>query len=63
MAAHDALDRYHRRRDFTRTAEPRGAEPGAPGDRPCFVVRIHDARTLIGDQLVRSTSPPAGPSR
>lgn len=68
MAAHDALDRYHRRRDFTRTAEPRGAEPGEPGDRPRFVVQIHDARTLHfdfrleADGVLKSWAVPKGPS-
>ncbi|MFC5889959.1 DNA polymerase ligase N-terminal domain-containing protein [Kitasatospora sp. CM 4170] len=68
MAAKDALEHYHRRRDFSRTGEPRG-ERGAPSrEGPRFVVQIHDARTmhfdfrLEADGVLKSWAVPKGPS-
>ena len=62
----NALERYRAKRDFARTPEPSGAEPGAP-DR-LFVVQKHAARRLhydlrlqFGDSL-RSWAVPNGPS-
>lgn len=64
-----ALREYHRRRDFSRTAEPRGDDAAAgPGDAPSFVVQIHDATAthfdfrLEVDGVLRSWAVPKGPS-
>src|SRR3954447_11206591 len=42
------LRRYQEMRDFRRTAEPAGGEPGAPGGHR-FVVQRHRARRLHYD--------------
>ncbi|MGA5901084.1 DNA polymerase ligase N-terminal domain-containing protein [Streptomyces venetus] len=67
MAERDRLRDYRGKRDFDRTGEPRGA--GTPaGDRPRFVVQIHDASTmhfdfrLQVDDVLKSWSIPKGPS-
>ncbi|MFF8940530.1 DNA polymerase ligase N-terminal domain-containing protein [Streptomyces paradoxus] len=67
MAERDRLRDYRGKRDFDRTGEPRGR--GAPaGDRPRFVVQIHDASTmhfdfrLQVDDVLKSWSIPKGPS-
>ncbi|MFF6773087.1 DNA polymerase ligase N-terminal domain-containing protein [Streptomyces sp. NPDC012637] len=64
-----ALNEYHRRRDFSRTAEPRGGDAAAaPGEPPSFVVQIHDATAmhfdfrLEVDGVLRSWAVPKGPS-
>ncbi|MER5544123.1 DNA polymerase ligase N-terminal domain-containing protein [Streptomyces sp. NPDC002589] len=68
MAAQDRLRTYRGRRDFERTREPSGREPGAGGDAPRFVVQIHDARRmhfdfrLQVDDVLKSWSVPKGPS-
>ncbi|MGR4878671.1 DNA polymerase ligase N-terminal domain-containing protein [Streptomyces sp. LARHCF249] len=70
MAAKGALARYHRRRDFSKTAEPEGrlAEPSSNGS-PSYVVQIHDARSmhfdfrLEADGVLKSFAVPKGPSR
>lgn len=70
MASDDALTRYDRRRDFTKTAEPRGdrGAPSAGGGDPVFVVQIHDARRmhfdfrLEADGVLKSWAVPKGPS-
>ncbi|ARQ71813.1 DNA polymerase ligase N-terminal domain-containing protein [Streptomyces marincola] len=61
------LAEYHRRRDFSRTAEPGGS--GAPTDgEPRFVVQIHDASRmhfdfrLEADGVLKSWAVPKGPS-
>ncbi|MEU3852102.1 DNA polymerase ligase N-terminal domain-containing protein [Streptomyces sp. NPDC029554] len=67
MADRDRLRDYRGKRDFERTGEPRGSGTSA-GDRPRFVVQIHDASTMhfdfrlqVGDVL-KSWSVPKGPS-
>ncbi|WP_039931739.1 DNA polymerase ligase N-terminal domain-containing protein [Streptomyces viridochromogenes] len=67
MAERDRLRDYRGKRDFDRTGEPR--ESGEPaGDRPRFVVQIHDASTmhfdfrLQVDDVLKSWSVPKGPS-
>lgn len=62
---------YERKRDFTRTPEPRGEE-GASGranrDAPVFVIQEHDASTrhfdfrLEMDGVLKSWAVPKGPS-
>ncbi|MFI5977604.1 DNA polymerase ligase N-terminal domain-containing protein [Streptomyces sp. NPDC051452] len=68
MAAEDRLRTYRGKRDFERTREPSGQAAREDGDRPRFVVQIHDARRMhfdfrlqVGDVL-RSWSIPKGPS-
>ncbi len=66
-ATKDALADYHRKRDFSRTEEPRGRD-GRAGDEPGFVVQIHDASTmhfdfrLEVDGVLKSWAVPKGPS-
>src|SRR5918996_1314173 len=66
LAEADALERYRKKRDFSKTREPAGAAPAA-GER-LFVVQKHAARRLhydlrmqFGDTL-RSWAVPQGPS-
>ncbi|WP_151484434.1 DNA polymerase ligase N-terminal domain-containing protein [Streptomyces albicerus] len=67
MADKSALRAYRGKRDFDRTAEPRGRD-GSHGDEPRFVVQIHDASTmhfdfrLQVDNVLKSWSIPKGPS-
>jgi len=67
VATEDTLSEYRRKRDFARTAEPRG-EGGGPGPAPCFVVQIHDASSmhfdfrLEVDGVLKSWAVPKGPS-
>ncbi|WP_328336174.1 DNA polymerase ligase N-terminal domain-containing protein [Streptomyces violaceus] len=67
MAERDRLRDYRGKRDFDRTGEPRGRGT-PPGDRPRFVVQIHDASTmhfdfrLQVDDVLKSWSIPRGPS-
>lgn len=68
MTARRTVATYRRRRDFSRTTEPRGATRGPTGDRPCFVVQIHEASAmhfdfrLEVDGVLRSWAVPKGPS-
>ncbi|WP_407703373.1 DNA polymerase ligase N-terminal domain-containing protein [Streptomyces triticirhizae] len=61
------LTEYRRRRDFSRTAEPKGREP-ADDSAPRFVVQIHDASSLHfdfrleSDGVLKSWAVPRGPS-
>ncbi|MGW8764931.1 DNA polymerase ligase N-terminal domain-containing protein [Streptomyces sp. NPDC055815] len=68
MTARQTLATYRRRRDFSRTTEPKGGGRGRTGDRPCFVVQIHDATAmhfdfrLEVDGVLKSWAVPKGPS-
>ncbi|WP_077062652.1 DNA polymerase ligase N-terminal domain-containing protein [Streptomyces sp. MP131-18] len=61
------LTEYHRKRDFSRTAEPSGGAAGRGGE-PRFVVQIHDASRmhfdfrLEADGVLKSWAVPKGPS-
>lgn len=67
MSAKDPLAEYRRKRDFSRTREPRDGGP-RPGGEPVFVVQIHDAGTmhfdfrLEVDGTLKSWAVPKGPS-
>lgn len=63
-----STEAYARKRDFSRTPEPRGGGRRPSGKGPIFVIQKHDASTLhydfrlqIGDRLV-SWAVPKGPS-
>ncbi|MCF3182275.1 3'-phosphoesterase [Streptomyces polychromogenes] len=68
MTARRALARYHQRRDFSRTAEPEGRLAEPSGERPSYVVQIHDASSmhfdfrLEADGVLKSFAVPKGPS-
>ena len=46
MAAEPKLTRYRAKRDFSKTAEPEGAEKTRPSDQLRFVVQKHAASRL-----------------
>jgi len=62
-----SINTYQRKRDFSKTPEPRG-RARRPGKRPIFVVQQHDARTmhfdfrLEVDGVLKSWAVPKGPS-
>ncbi|MBX7466125.1 3'-phosphoesterase [Streptomyces sp. MAG02] len=64
----DGLSEYRRKRDFSKTAEPRAEAAHGKGRQPAFVVQIHDASTLHFDfrlevdGVLKSWAVPKGPS-
>lgn len=68
MAKHkdDRLERYHEKRDFSRSPEPKGG--GAARADPVFVIQKHDASSLHYDfrlevdGTLKSWAVPKGPS-
>ena len=63
-----ALKEYEKKRDFSRTSEPRNTARGRSGDMPSFVIQKHDASTLHYDfrlevdGVLKSWAVPKGPS-
>lgn len=68
MTPKRSLARYHRRRDFSKTAEPEGRLDEPSDSQPSYVVQIHDARSmhfdfrLEADGVLKSFAVPKGPS-
>ncbi len=66
--AHDPLHEYRTRRDFRRTAEPRGGGPSRRRGRPRWVIQHHQATSdhydlrLEVDGVLTSWAVPKGPS-
>ncbi len=66
-AASDSLAEYRRKRDFSRTAEPRGGRP-SPAPKLAYVIQKHAARNLHFDLrleldgVMKSWAVPKGPS-
>ncbi|TQE93452.1 MAG: DNA ligase [Spiribacter salinus] len=63
----DRLDRYRKRRDFSRSSEPTGVT-GSTSENPIFVIQKHDASNLhydlrlALDGVLKSWAVPKGPS-
>lgn len=59
---------YERKRDFSKTPEPRGGKAGSSGEGPIFVIQQHHASTdhfdfrLEVDGVLKSWAVPKGPS-
>lgn len=68
MTRERRLGRYREKRDFSRTAEPRGKDARRKRDAPVFVVQHHAARAdhydlrLEVDGVLKSWAVPKGPS-
>ena len=68
MTREQPLGRYREKRDFDRTAEPRGKGAHENADAPVFVVQHHAARSdhydvrLEVDGVLKSWAVPKGPS-
>ena len=62
------IEVYRRKRDFSRTSEPRGADVSEPANEPRFVIQEHAASTHHFDLrlevagVLRSWAVPKGPS-
>ena len=68
MAETKKLKRYHQKRDFEQTSEPKESLKKVSGENPIFVIQKHDASNLhydfrlqVGDVL-KSWAVPKGPS-
>ncbi len=68
MAQNDSLEKYHKRRKFAATPEPRGKVKRKKGKKPIFVIQKHDASHLHYDVrleidgVLKSWAVPKGPS-
>ena len=68
MAVDDRLKEYKKKRDLSKTPEPRGAKKKKKGGDPAFVIQKHDARNLHYDfrledeGVLVSWAVPKGPS-
>ncbi len=67
MGGNDKLKEYFEKRDFSKTAEPKGGKKKA-NQKPVFVIQKHDARNLHYDfrlevdGVLKSWAVPKGPS-
>ncbi|MBD3190266.1 MAG: DNA ligase [Candidatus Heimdallarchaeota archaeon] len=64
----DSLEEYNKKRNFTKTKEPKGIKELSEGDQPIFVIQKHDASNLHYDlrmeinSVLKSWAVPKGPS-